>query len=228
MGNGGEDVCAVGSGAFNAVSVIDTAFSRLVVNVEILEIVVKVNRACAEVASKKGRVCSKDGGHIDVAFAAERDGEACLPFVKVGNDGCGELARDIFAEEPRDEVAKHDSLVRLVVVGWARDASEIPQVALPFVKAVVLAAGIEQQDSGCALDQPSSVQRLDALGAHALEGGDHVRVRRFLLLNLHRRRLVRQWTDETVPVAVFADRDGDFCFDDCVDATNLFPMSVSL
>lgn len=36
MGHGGEDVGTVGSRAFNAVSVIDTALSSLVVDIEIL------------------------------------------------------------------------------------------------------------------------------------------------------------------------------------------------
>ncbi|KAF8992464.1 hypothetical protein BDZ89DRAFT_1054160 [Hymenopellis radicata] len=80
----GEDVGTVGSRAFNAVSVIDPAFSRFVVHVKILEIVVKVDGTCGEAASQERCSCGKDGSDIDMVFAVERDGKSCQPFVKAG------------------------------------------------------------------------------------------------------------------------------------------------
>lgn len=40
-------------------------------------------------------MCGEDGGDVDVAFAAEGDGQAGLPFVEVGDDGGGELPGNV-------------------------------------------------------------------------------------------------------------------------------------
>ena len=65
---------------------VNTTLASFVVDIKILEIVVKIDAARAEVAAKECRMCSEDGGDIDVAFAAKGDREACLPFVEVGDD----------------------------------------------------------------------------------------------------------------------------------------------
>lgn len=70
---------------------VNTAFARLVVDVEILKVVVKVNATGAEIAAKKSGMCGEYSGDVDMAFPAERDGHADLPFVKMGNYGLGEL-----------------------------------------------------------------------------------------------------------------------------------------
>ena len=95
MRYGGENVCAMCGGALDAVSVVNPAFSCFVVDVEVLEVVVEVDGAGAEVSAKEGGVRCEDSGHINMAFAAEGDGEARLPLVKMGDDGCVELARDV-------------------------------------------------------------------------------------------------------------------------------------
>jgi hypothetical protein len=95
VGDSGKDVGTVGSTAFYAVAVVDTALASLVVDVKVLEVVVKVNGASAEVSSEKGSVCGEDSGDIDVSFAAERDGEAGLPLVEVCDDDLVELAGDV-------------------------------------------------------------------------------------------------------------------------------------
>ena len=95
MRNGGKDIGAVGGGALDAISVIDAALSCLVIDVEVLEVVVKVDGACAEVAAEEGGVGGEDGGDVDVSLAAEGDGEAGMPFVEVGDNGAVELARDV-------------------------------------------------------------------------------------------------------------------------------------
>lgn len=86
----------------------------------------------------------ENSGDIDVPLPAERNGNASLPFVKVGYDGSGELTGDVLkkndlvgrhmgmekytrvTEEPCYEIAKHDGLISLLVVWGARDSGEIP------------------------------------------------------------------------------------------------------
>jgi hypothetical protein len=69
-------------------------------------------------------------------------------------------------EEPGDKIAKDDGLIRFVVAGRARDARKVPEVPLPLVQARIRAAGVEQEYVGVALDQPTTVEGLDALCAH--------------------------------------------------------------
>lgn len=82
----GEDIGTMGCTAFNAVSVVYAALSSLVVDVEILKIVVKVDRASAEVTAEKSSVCCEYGSDVDVSFSTKRDGDTSLPLVKVGDD----------------------------------------------------------------------------------------------------------------------------------------------
>jgi hypothetical protein len=85
----------VRSGALNAVAVVDTALSCLGVDVEVLEIIVEIDRAGAEVATEERGVGGKDGGNIDAALLAERDRDTCQPFVELDNDGSLLLMVDI-------------------------------------------------------------------------------------------------------------------------------------
>ena len=71
------------------------ALARFMVDVEVLEVVVKVDGAGAEVEAEEGGVGGKDSGDVDVSLAAEGDSEAGLPFVEVGDNGAVELARDV-------------------------------------------------------------------------------------------------------------------------------------
>ena len=101
----GEDVSTMSGATLDAVAVVDAALASFVVDIKILEIVVKIDAARAEVAAKECGVCGEDGGDIDVAFAAKGDREACLPFVEVGDDGGGQLARDVLWAE---RIARRD------------------------------------------------------------------------------------------------------------------------
>lgn len=100
--NGGEYVGAVGCRAFDAVSVVDTAFASFMVNVKVLKVVVKVDGASTEISAQEGSMGSEDCCYIDMAFATERDGEAGLPFVKVGDNGGGELTGDVLDGKSRE------------------------------------------------------------------------------------------------------------------------------
>lgn len=104
--HGGEDIGTVSCRALDAVPaipfslaapsshtprahppVVDSALSSLVVDVKVLQIVVKVDAARAQVSAEEGRVRGKDGRHVDVALPAQRDCEARLPLVEVSDDG---------------------------------------------------------------------------------------------------------------------------------------------
>ena len=78
--------------SFDTVSMVDATFTGFVVDVEVLEVVIKVNGAGAEVSPEKGCVGCEDCCYVDMTFAAEWDSKACLPFVEMGNDCCVQLA----------------------------------------------------------------------------------------------------------------------------------------
>jgi hypothetical protein len=89
------------------------------------------------------------------------------------------------AKEPCDDVAKNDTLVRFVVAGRCWDSCQVPEIALPLVKAMILATGIEEKNVGIAVDKPATVEALDALHTHRIEGSSDVRVGWLLCLHLH-------------------------------------------
>ena len=95
MRNRGENVGTMGRRSLDAVTVVDPAFSGLVIDVEVLKIVVEVDAACTEITAKQGSVGGKDGGYVDMALATKRDREACLPLVEVGDDGGGQLTSNV-------------------------------------------------------------------------------------------------------------------------------------
>jgi hypothetical protein len=63
------------------------------VNVKVLEVVVEVYATRTEVTAEKGGVGGEDGGHVNLALAAERNGQASLPLVEVGDNSLVEAAR---------------------------------------------------------------------------------------------------------------------------------------
>ena len=74
---------------------VNAAFTCLVIDVEVLEVVVKINATRAEVATQKGCMGCENSGDIDVTFPAEGDRHANLPFVKMSYHGLLQLSRDI-------------------------------------------------------------------------------------------------------------------------------------
>lgn len=80
------------------------------------------------------------------------------------------------AEEPGDDVAKDDGLVGFVVVGRGGDASEIPEITLPFVETGVLTACVEEENVRGTFDEPSSIESLYAHTSHGVESGSQVRI----------------------------------------------------
>ena len=86
-------------GTLDAVAMVNTAFSCLVIYVKVLEVVVEVDASGAEVSAEEGCVSSKDCCDVDVTFATERNGKASLPFVKVCYNCELKLAGDVLKGE---------------------------------------------------------------------------------------------------------------------------------
>jgi hypothetical protein len=89
MGDGCEDIGTMCCAAFDAISVVYTTLSCLVVNIEILKIVVKVDRACAEITAEKGSMCGEYSSNVNVSFSTKRDSNTGLPLMKVGDNCSG-------------------------------------------------------------------------------------------------------------------------------------------
>lgn len=99
VGNGGEDIGTVGGGTFDTISMVNPSFSRFVIDVEILEVVVKVHGASAKIAPEKCCVCCEDGRDVNVPFTAKWNSEPSLPLVEVGDDSGCQLPRNILEME---------------------------------------------------------------------------------------------------------------------------------
>ena len=127
--NSGENICAMSSRAFNAVSVVDTTLARFVIDVEVLKVVVEVDAASAQIATKKGGMGRENCCHIDVSFPAKRDGKASLLLVEMGNDGLLKVMSDKLSKEPGNKITKDDRLIRFMVIGWSWDTGKVPKIA---------------------------------------------------------------------------------------------------
>ena len=111
------------------------------------------------------------------------------------------------AQEPRDQVTEDDSFVGLVIVGRTGNASSRPEVALPLVELVVAGAGVEQQHTRCAVNQPSSVEGLDATVVHGLDCSYHGRVFGHDLFDFDGGRGAVERTEHGVVGAIFGCGD---------------------
>jgi hypothetical protein len=74
---------------------VDAALSGLSVHIKVLEVVVKVNGACAKIASEEGSVCGKDGRNIYPSLLTEGKGNTGQPFVELSNDGSFLLVENV-------------------------------------------------------------------------------------------------------------------------------------
>lgn len=96
--DGSEDISAVSGGTLYAIAVIYTAFTGLVVDVKVLEVVVKVDGSSAEISAEKGGMGREYGSDVEMTLSAKRDGDAGLPFMEMGNDSRRDLARNVLGE----------------------------------------------------------------------------------------------------------------------------------
>jgi hypothetical protein len=138
---------------------VDPSLACLMVAVEVLEIVVEIDRSRTEVTAEESGMGGEHGRNVDVAFAAKGDRYSDLPFVKVGDycrflvarcvlwGGLDSIERKLnnthLSEEPCDEITKDDRLVGFVVAWGRRNTSQVPQVPFPFIESTVRGAGIE-------------------------------------------------------------------------------------
>lgn len=70
MADGSKNVCAVRSGALDTVSVVYPALSGFMIDVEVLEVVVEVDRARAQIPAEQGSVRGEDRRHVNVPLPA--------------------------------------------------------------------------------------------------------------------------------------------------------------
>lgn len=70
VGDGSEDICTMSCGPFDTVAVVDTTLSSFMIDVEVLQIVVEVDRACTEIATEQSSMGSEYSCHIDMSFTA--------------------------------------------------------------------------------------------------------------------------------------------------------------
>jgi hypothetical protein len=88
------------------------------------------------------------------------------------------------SKEPSDQVTEHNCFVGLVIVRRRRDRREIPEVCLPFVQIAICGLGVDQQNPGCTLDKPATIEYSDAAVFHRLDCGSKFRDSWLQLLNL--------------------------------------------
>lgn len=62
---------------------VNASLACLVIAVEVLKIIIEVDRSCAKITSEQGGVRSEHSGHIDVTLAAEGNRYSDLPLVEV-------------------------------------------------------------------------------------------------------------------------------------------------
>lgn len=186
--DGGEDITGVSRRPLDAVPMIDTALASLGVDVKVLQVVVEIDRAGAEVPTEKRSVGGEDGGNINTAPLAQRKGDTGEPLVEVGNDslllfvahklehGVSETValgglsdpEQYLSKEPCDKVTKHNSLVCFLVIIRGGDRGHVPQIRLPLVQIMICGFRVKEKDSWRTLDQPATIQNTNATIPHGL------------------------------------------------------------
>lgn len=90
VGDSGKDIGRVGCSSLNAVAVVDTTLSSFSIDIEVLQVVVKIDGSSAKISAEKGSVGGKYGGDINATLLAERKGYTSQPFVEL-DDNCFSL-----------------------------------------------------------------------------------------------------------------------------------------
>lgn len=83
--HGGEHVRQVGGRPLHAVPVVDLPLACLLVHVELVQVVVEVRVAGAQVPPQQGGVRREHRRHVHVARAQRYQADARLPLVEVGD-----------------------------------------------------------------------------------------------------------------------------------------------
>ena len=83
----GEDICRMGCSTFDAISVINPSLSSFSINIEILEIIVKIDGASAEISPEDSCMRREYRCQIHMPSLSQGKSNPSKPFVKVG-DSC--------------------------------------------------------------------------------------------------------------------------------------------
>jgi hypothetical protein len=68
MADSSEYIGAVGCCSLNTITVVDSTFTSLGINVKELQVVVKVDISSTQISPQQSCVCGKDGRNVQVAF----------------------------------------------------------------------------------------------------------------------------------------------------------------
>jgi hypothetical protein len=84
--DGRENIARVCGGALDTVSVVDASLAGFGVDVEVLQVVVKVDRAGAKVSSEESSMGGENSGDVNASLLGERQRDTGKPLVEVSND----------------------------------------------------------------------------------------------------------------------------------------------
>ena len=160
--DGGKDVSSMRCPSLNAISVVDATPACLSVDIEMLKIIVKVNRSCAQISTEECSVGGKNSSNVYPAFSTEWQGHTGKPFMKLRDNGTLLFMIDILetvkhdsdvvigwgmylAQEPCNYVSKNNCFIGFPIIRWRRNASNGPKVPFPFVKFVIGRLRVEQK-----------------------------------------------------------------------------------
>lgn len=85
--HGRKYVARVCGCALDTVSMVDAPLAGFGVDVEVLQVVIKVDRAGAKISSEESGMRREDGGDVNATLLGQRQGNTGEPFVEVSNDG---------------------------------------------------------------------------------------------------------------------------------------------
>ena len=94
VGDGRKDVGRVRCGSLDAVPMVDPPLACFSINIEVLQVVVEVNRAGAEVSAEQRSMGREDGGQVDLPLLAQGQSNTSQPLMEVSNDRTLLLVRD--------------------------------------------------------------------------------------------------------------------------------------
>lgn len=211
--------------------VINLSLAGLLVDGELVQVVVEVRLAGAQVAAEQGRVGREDCRDVDVTRADGDEPDARLPLVEVRDDlrlgQCVVLrmsfGRDLeLADEMSDHVAEDDRVVRLDVQVGDPDRGLLEELLSELVQLPSAGADVEEYDLRIAVDEPAAAVDLVAERAQRVDGpGQRRVVCELALLDLLPRALLLVRAQQTILVAELLCRHVSLRPDHRVDAADL-------
>lgn len=76
----------MGGGSLDAIPVVNTTLSGFGIDIEILQIVVEVNRASTQISPKERCMSCENSCHVNAPLLGKGQGNTGEPFVEVGYD----------------------------------------------------------------------------------------------------------------------------------------------